>query len=142
MKQAKLAVVAMLMMVFSSMAVAQTIGSSTIVANVPFKFVVGNRTVPAGEWKVQAISQDGKTLMIHNGDAKVSLFTSSSQAENRQSAAHYALVFKRYGDRYFLAGVKIEGSKISYLVPESEAEMEMRAQNTPSSEETLVATLR
>jgi hypothetical protein len=143
MKQAKLAVVAMLVMVFSIMAVAQQlIASPTIVVQVPFEFVAANKIVPAGECEVQAITMDGRTLMIRNGDAKVSLFASTSRTESKQSARNYTLVFNRYGGRYFLTGVKLEGSKITYLLPESRAEVELRAQKTPSTEETLVATLK
>jgi hypothetical protein len=141
MRHAKWVVVVMLM-VFSGMAVAQMIGSSTIVAEVPFEFVAANRVVPAGECKVQATTMDGKTLIIRNVGARTSLFASSSQTEAKQSASNYALVFTRYGDQYFLSGIKIEGSKIAYRLPESRAEAELRAQNASSTEEILLATLQ
>jgi hypothetical protein len=128
--------------VLSGMAAAQMIGSSRIVAQVPFEFVVGNRIVPAGECDVRAATMDGRTLTIRNTDAKVDLFAPTSQVEGNQPAPHYALVFNRYGDRYFLSGIKLEGSKIAYKLPESKAEAEMRAQNASATEETLLAAKR
>ncbi len=85
---------------------------------------------------------DGKTMTIRNVDSNVSLFAFSYQAENKQAAPHYALVFEHYGDRYFLSGIKLEGSRIAYRLPESKLEAELRAQNVPVTEETLLASLQ
>ncbi len=138
MKHANWVVIAALV-VFSSMAVAQTIGSARIVTDVPFEFVTANKIVPAGTYEVQASTMDGKTLVIWNSRAKVNMFLSPSQAEEKESASHYALVFNRYGDHYFLSGIKLEGSKTIYRMPESRAEAELRAENVSATEETLLA---
>lgn len=140
MKQAKWAVAAMLV-VFSSLAVGQRIGNSTIVAEVPFQFVAANRVVPAGECKVQAETMDGKTLIIRNVEAKKSLFASISETESKQPASNYTLVFARYGNQYFLTGIKLAGSNIGYRLPESRLEHELRAQNVSVTEETVLAAL-
>jgi hypothetical protein len=132
-------VVAVAFLVLSGMAVAQKIGSLRIVTDVPFEFMVANKVVPAGQCVVQAATMDGQNLMIRNAGARVSLISSSNTTESKLRASHYALVFTRYGDRYFLSGIKLEGSKISYRLPESKAEAELRAQNAPATEQTLVA---
>ena len=84
---------------------------------------------------------DGKTLMIENWGSNVSLYSPASRTEGKQGAPRYALVFKRYGDRYFLSGIKLEGSKIAYRLPESKAAAELRAENVSATEETVLATL-
>jgi hypothetical protein len=140
MKQAKWAVAVMLV-VFSGFAVGQRLGSSTIVAEVPFQFVAANRVVPAGECKVQAQTMDGRTLIIRNVEAKKSLFATISEAESKQAAANYTLVFARYGDQYFLTGIKLAGSNIEYRLPESRLQHELRAQNVTSTQETVLAGL-
>lgn len=134
--------VAAALVVLSGMAAAQLIGSTRVVAQVPFEFMVANKTVPAGECEVQAITMDGQTLVIRNAEARVGLFSRSSQAEGKQSASNYAMVFKHYGDRYFLSGIKLQGSKITYRLPESKVEAELRAQNVSATEETLRASLK
>ena len=141
MKQAKWAVAAMLV-VFSGLAVGQRIGSSTIVAEVPFQFVAADRVVPAGECKVQAETMDGKTLIIRNVEARKSLFASISETESKQAAANYTLVFARYGDQYFLTGIKLAGSNIAYTLREGRLEHELRAQNVSATEETVLASLQ
>jgi hypothetical protein len=141
MKQANWLVVVTLV-VLSGMAAAQRIGSTKVVAQVPFEFMVANKIVPAGECVVQAANDDGRILMIRNTEAKVALMSTSSQAEGKQDASDYALVFQHYGDRYFLSGIKLQGSNITYLLPESKVEAELRAQNTSATEETLRASLK
>lgn len=140
MKHAKWLVVVTLV-VLSGLAAAQLNSGSKIVAQVPFEFVVANKIVPAGECVVQVATMDANILAIRNTGTKVSLFSPSSRTEGKQDAPHYALVFKQYGDRYFLSGIKLQGSKIAYRLPESRAEAELRAQNVSVTEETLLASL-
>jgi hypothetical protein len=52
---------------------------------------------------------------------------------------HFALVFRKYGDRYFLSGVKVAGVRNMYRLPESRAEAELRAKSVPVSEQILLA---
>jgi hypothetical protein len=139
MKHAKWFVVVMLV-ALSGLATAQRLGSSSrIVTQVPFEFMVGNKIVPAGEYVVQAFTMDGNTLAIRNAEEKVGLLSTTSQTESKERASNYALVFEHYGDRYFLSGVKLQGSKIAYHLPESKAEAELRAQDVPATEESLLA---
>ena len=130
------------LVVLSGMAAAQRIGSTRIVAQVPFEFMVANKIVPAGEYVVQAFTMDGKTLVIRNAEAKVGLLSPSSQSEGKQDASNYALVFKHYGDRYFLSGIKLQGSNITYRLPESKVEAELRTQSVSATEESLRASLK
>jgi hypothetical protein len=141
MKQAKW-LVAVILVALTGMAAAQLNSGAKIVAQVPFEFVVANKIVPAGQCIVSVATMDGKTLAISNAGSKVKLFSSSSRADSRENAVHYALVFKQYGDRYFLSGIKLEGSKMEYRLPESKAEAELRAQNVSATDETLLASLQ
>ena len=107
-----------------------------------FEFVVGNKVVPAGECVVKAATADIKMVTIRNGEAKVALFATIQPIETGKPAGHYALVFHQYGDRYFLWGMKIEGTRVMYQLPESKAEIELRAQNVPASDKILLAYLQ
>ena len=130
------------LVVLSGMAAAQFHSNTRIVAQVPFEFVVADRVVPAGQYFVQAATIDGNTLLIRNPGSKVSLFSTSSQTEGKHGAPRYALVFNHYGDRYFLAGVELEGSTIAYRVTKSKAEAELEAQNLSATKETVLASLK
>ncbi len=128
-------------LVLSGMAAAQMSSASKIVAQVPFEFVVANKIVPAGEWAVRVAIRNGNILDISNAHTNAGVFSMSSLTEDKQAAPHYSLVFEKYGERYFLSGVKLEGSKVGYRLPESKLEAELRAQNLPATEETVLASL-
>ncbi len=129
------------LVVLSGMAAAQFHSNTRIVAQVPFGFVVADKVVPAGKYFVEAANIDSNILMIRN-DSNVSLFSTSARTERKQGATRYALVFNRYGDRYFLAGVELEGSKIAYRVTKSKAEAELEAENVSATKETVLAYLK
>jgi hypothetical protein len=141
MKSAKL-MVALMITVVPMLASAQLKNSDKIVSNVPFQFIVANKPVPAGQWTVQVATADDRTVMIRNGDTKQNVFANISETEASQAATAPALVFHKYGDRYFLWGMKIEGTRTMYRLPESKAEMELRAQNAPMTEQILLAYLQ
>jgi len=129
-----------LMLVSTGAALAQ-LASSRITAQVPFGFVVGDKAVPAGEWTVSSGPMSGG-LLIQNRDASIGLLSLPQKDESKKPAGSCALVFHRYNNRYFLSGIKIEGSTITYRLPESKAEAELRAQNITATDEIRVASLK
>jgi hypothetical protein len=62
--------------------------------------------------------------------------------EAKEPSKNNAMVFHKYGDRYFLTAIKLAGSRTVYQLPQSKAEAELRAQNIPASEEALLALLQ
>ncbi|MGO9403331.1 MAG: hypothetical protein ACLPVW_07655 [Terriglobales bacterium] len=129
------------LVMLSGMAAAQLDSRSKIAVQVPFEFVAANKIVPAGEWVVQIAIEEGNVLDIRNAHTNAGVFSTSSRSEAKQPASHYALVFRRYGDRYFLSEISLQGSKIGYRLRESKAEAELRARNVSSTEETVLASV-
>ena len=132
----------MTLVLLSGLASAQLTSEQKIVAQVPFEFTVANKIVPAGKCIVQPATMNARTLMIRNAGATVNLFASATLSETKKAAGQYALVFNHYRNQYFLSGIKLEGSKTIYMLPESKAEAELRAQNMPHAEEVLLASLK
>lgn len=124
------------------LAAAQLSSSKKVLVDVPFEFMVANKTVPGGEWTVQSAAMDGRTLFIRNTAAGLSLFLSASLQESQTAAGAYALVFHKYGDQYFLSGMKLADDRSIYRLQESKAEAELRAQNVPATETILLASLK
>jgi hypothetical protein len=79
--------------------------SNKVVADIPFEFSVGYKTMPAGEYIVQAVVSAGDALMIQSADGKTSALRLSEATERIKNKTHARLVFHRYGQRYFLAEV-------------------------------------
>jgi len=119
------------------MASAQMESDHKIQAQVPFDFVIGSRSIPAGQLTVERASTGA--LALRNREAKVNLFTPVMRGETKKPAANTALVFHQYGQRYFLSQVRVQGSRTLYQLPTSRAEAELRAQNMQATEEVLLA---
>ena len=133
---------ALAMTMLPLLAAAQLERNTKIATNVPFDFMVANKAVPAGEWILQSASDNGRTLLLNNVDAKTALFSTASADVSKQPAAAYALVFHKYGDRYFLSAVRLAGSTTMYQIPRSKAEGEMLARNLAPTETILLASVK
>lgn len=135
-------ILALTLTILPLLAAAQLSNSERLVARVPFEFVVGNRTIPSGECSLRSAAPGWRTLMINNRDAKISLFAAASMDETKKASSHYALVFHVLGDKYFLAEIKVAGSRTIYRLPKSEAEAELLSQNLKPTETILLASAK
>lgn len=76
-------------------------------ANVPFDFIVGDTTLPSGNYAFASATSSGQCLKISNTRAKgAAVRLTMAVSGNAESSK---LVFHRYGQRYFLAEVWTAG---------------------------------
>ena len=77
-----------------------------VVTKVPFDFVVGNRTFPAGTYTIKRVADDPQGgLLIQSSDGKINAFflpTTSGAAGSDDDAK---LRFRHEGNEYFLTGI-------------------------------------
>lgn len=119
-------------------AAAQMKPTDRIVTQVPFKFMVGAVEMPAGDYTVQLADRKAFAVLIANHDAKLSTFALAVPSEDTKTPSA-ALVFHKYGDRYFLAELKVGDSRTAYAFRPGKLEKELRAQNSGTAEEILLA---
>ena len=83
-----------------------------ITAHVPFDFQVGEKTLPAGDYSVKRLSQNA--LLVESADGQQSAIAQAPRSVTGNVNAKPSvekLVFRQYGDQYFLAQVwMIRGS--------------------------------
>ena len=79
--------------------------ANRVVANIPFEFSVGYKTMPAGEYQIRIVNSANDALLIQSADSKTSALRLSEATERQKNNKHVKLVFHRYGERYFLAEV-------------------------------------
>ena len=72
-------------------------------ATVPFDFIVGDTTLPAGNYAIGKASSGGDCLKISNTVAKGAAMRLTIALDGKSENSK--LVFHRYGERYFLAEV-------------------------------------
>ena len=114
-----------------------------MLVNIPFAFVAGNVTLPAGEYRVQKLDRNSGVLLINSEkpSAAVMVVTHAAQAKELQTESK--LMFNRYDNQYFLSQVWTAGSIRGRQLPKSPREKEVArsARLETNGEITLVARL-
>jgi len=103
-------------------------------ANVPFSFKVNKETLPAGQYEVRTISSGGShVLLINNRAAKTGeVFPTHAVIASHAQADKAKLVFKRYGDQYFLSQIWLDDSVTGRELPQNARERELVASYAPA----------
>ena len=109
--------------VMSSTRVAQA--QNSLLVNIPFDFVAGNQTLPAGEYSVQASGPERTLILIDRKDPAASAIINSNAVVANEIQTQSKLVFNRYSDRYFLSQVWTAGNSRGRQLLKSGREKEM-----------------
>ncbi|MGB6901086.1 MAG: hypothetical protein WBE12_20995, partial [Candidatus Acidiferrum sp.] len=130
--------------------VALAIMSSTRVAQaqenmkvtIPFDFVAGNRSLPAGEYSVNVSGQTHMLILVDRKDGAPTIL-GAHDVVAREPQSQSKLIFNRYGDRYFLSQVWMQGNSRGRQLSKSAREKEIVqvAQVDTRNRVTLVAEL-
>ena len=123
---------------FSSAGFAQEV---KVRAKVPFSFVIGNRTYPAGEYAIQT-ERYNHFLLVRSEDGQAHGFVQSFPLVTSQpagAATKAKFVFHRIDNTYFLAQIWA-GRSFGRELPQSSRETEMAA-NRPKSETVIAASI-
>ena len=116
-----------LLSLFTILAAAPAYAQSAdnIVMKVPFSFVAGRKTLPAGEYTIKRSLSTRLTLIRNAGGRReyTTILTMPVPPETMALAAK--LIFHRYGDQYFLHQVWTPGSERGGQLSESRAELEL-----------------
>ncbi len=121
--------------------------SSKITANIPFDFMVGNKTLPAGSYRVGRSTTMGMMLVIQSADHRGSAFflahfVSAKSGQDKSAK----LIFNKYGDQYFLSQVwsgeeTDDGRRLMKSRREREVAKENLAKNASEPEVVFIAAL-
>lgn len=117
-------------LVLVSSAAGQT---GAIRATVPFDFIVGQQTLPAGDYKV---ALQGTTLLLTRLDGPGSAFVMYSLTGHNRDASP-RLLFHRYGNRSFLSEAWITG--MGHELSKSSQELEYARTETVRKTEVMAS---
>jgi hypothetical protein len=114
-----------------------------MLVNIPFAFVAGNVTLPAGDYRVQKLDENSAVVLIRCSDAHETAMVLSNAAQAKQPQTQSKLIFNQYGNRYFLSQVWTAGSirGRQLLKSRREKEIAQSARIETKGEVTLVARL-
>ena len=114
--------------------------TTKIKVDVPFNFVVNRTLMPAGTYTISSVGMGG-TLIFHGLDNKALKLVIASYDTASKPSENTRLVFRCYGERYFLSQIWTEGSDRGRRLPKAAAETEVAMDFTPH-DVILVAHLR
>jgi hypothetical protein len=111
--------------------------SETLKFNVPFDFIVGSQTLPAGQYSVeQRYTPDA--VVIGSADHKQGAIVIGAPLQSPMTQQDRKLVFHRYGNTYFLTEVWGTGN-YGRQIPKTRRERELAVRELPHDTTILVA---
>ncbi|MEK7833150.1 MAG: hypothetical protein AAB401_18820 [Acidobacteriota bacterium] len=122
MKKQIMKVVAAISFLFVLSAVSAFAQTPKLKANIPFDFQVNGKAMTAGEYTVAEPASPRGAVIIRGGQktsAAVSLVRTVDASKTHNATQ---LVFRRYGNHYFLAQMCIKGQTAAMELPTSKAE--------------------
>jgi len=131
MKKAYFTAVLMLMCLLGVGVSARAQDADAVVVKVPFEFVAGGVTLPAGEYRVSRVSPGMTRELAIRGYNTGAAFLFPLAFDNGAAAANEPTIsFEHIGDKYFLSKVKTLGGV--YTMPASREMVMLGKANSPS----------
>jgi hypothetical protein len=124
---------------------AQIAAESHIQANVPFAFVVGHSTLPAGTYEIRRLDDANPNLLeISSPTERRSVVFNTEDAQTRDDSVMNTteLVFDKLGDQYFLSQVWEDGSISGNELPKTRMEKRLADSGYRSEKQSTVAVLK
>src|ERR1700752_241450 len=116
-----------------------------IEVNVPFAFVVGDTTLPAGKYEIRTIDDTADDVLEIRGAknrTSVVFDTSDTLTRGQQIESKTELVFDKVDGQYFLSQIWVAGSSTGNELTESRMEKKLTADGRQSEKQSVVASLR
>lgn len=121
-----MAIVSLLALLFVTTAQAQMPGVP-VRANIPFDFIVRGKTLPAGNYEIERITEAPSGLLLRNVNNKHEhIVFETEPIEGRKIPNHNVLVFNVYGGEYFLSEVMTAGEQTGRELAPSRTEKTLR----------------
>jgi hypothetical protein len=150
MKSQMLKGMTMVMLVVSVAFVAAVVSANgqtgRVSSHVPFDFVVGGETLPAGDYEIRSATSGSQALTVQNSESRTAVIRLTNVIEPKNNTQS-RLIFHRYGQKYFLAEVWSGGDTSGRQLLESKQERAIRRETSALAKNAyetieLVATLR
>src|SRR5437773_7110853 len=102
------ALLSVLLMVTAVSVAAQSQRSK--ITNIPFSFIVGEQTLPAGEYTVEPNRRDSdKVWLVQSRDGHTSALFTTMPVRASETQEKTKFVFHKYGDQHFLSQIWTPG---------------------------------
>jgi hypothetical protein len=115
--------IAMLVGILATTTRGQMTNGQRVIANIPFTFYVGGKTLPAGRYTITMLNStsDRKVLQLRSTDGRSTAMILTIRV-NAKTSGETKLAFRRYGDQYFFAHAQLAGDPTTLSAFKSRAE--------------------
>ena len=115
----------------------------TIRGDVPFTFMVGDTTLPAGKYEIRTLDDMPGVLELRSvsGHTVVNVDAESVKTKDERIASKCELVFDKVGDRYFLSQVFVAGSSSGSELAKSRMEKRLEGDGGRPEKHSIAAVL-
>ena len=101
--------------------VAQT--NQELVASIPFEFTVCTEQLPAGTYKVRSLtSATPHVMLVRSDESRSVIMACAHEVQVPKRTTTGKLIFNRYGDKYFLSELWLQGERTGTELIKSEQE--------------------
>ena len=107
-------------------------GGATIVAKIPFDFIVRDKTLPAGEYTLTRVGQS--ITMIRSRDCRAAMVFQPNVVQSAKTRNE--LVFNKRGDKYFLSQFWTAGNSIGSELRKCRTEENLQLERISKAEGT------
>jgi hypothetical protein len=122
---------------------AQIDSDRTIEATIPYAFVVGNDTLPAGQYTIRLSDDTNLNLfVVRSTNGRTAAFFQTRDVQANEPPRRTELVFDKIGDTYFLSQIWLTGSKLGVELEKSKAEQKLEAGGMISERHSVAANHR
>ena len=100
---------------------------TAIRASIPFDFIVRGKTLPAGNYEIRRLNDESIDLLVRNVNSKHDEATVGTEGVYESRTPRKSLLlFRRYGDTYFLSEIVTAGENTGREIVPSRAERTLR----------------
>jgi hypothetical protein len=110
-------------------------GSQIVKVKIPFNFNIGAQRFLAGQYDLKPLLQH--TVMLRNQQGRGLTNMTTISVRSMEPPNSTALIFRRYGEHYFLSQIWVAGDTVGREIPKSRSEIEIA--NAVSSTGEIVA---
>lgn len=98
---------------------------TTARANIPFDFEVRNQTIAAGDCVIKRQDAKGAVWLLSGKDGRQSAIL-AKDIESKRTFGGGKMTFRRYGNKYFLAGIETSAYRIGFQKSRAERSLEKK----------------
>ena len=109
------------LLVMVSVGCAQS-GSQIVKVKIPFNFNIGAQRFSAGQYDLKPLLQH--TVMLRNQQGRGLTNVTTISVRSMEAPSSSSLIFRRYGEHYFLIQVWVQGDTVGREIPKSRSEIE------------------